>query len=275
MLVDSPARAPVFERLVWQSDRMLLDDLVFRIEHAKSENWELGDACFALYKTKYLVDQYARFWASRPAFRPENILELGLWDGGSLALWYECFRPRKCVGVDVARRGDSDYFRQYVASRGLQNAMTTFWGVNQADADQLQDIVAREFDGPLDLVIDDASHKYAPTRASFEALFPLLRPGGLYVVEDWAWEHWAGFQSPDHRWARETSLTTFLCQLVEATGSTSRLISNLSVFQGFVVVERGEAKSQSLHPFSIERFISRRPPSRPASLFRRVLEALK
>ena len=38
---------------------------------------------------------------------------------------------------------------------------------------------------PLDLVIDDASHLYGPTMASFEVLFPRLRPGGLYVIEDW------------------------------------------------------------------------------------------
>jgi hypothetical protein len=50
--------------------------------------------------------------------------------------------------------------------------------------------VAHEFSAPLDLVIDDASHIYGPTKASFQALFPLLRPGGLYLIEDWAWAHW-------------------------------------------------------------------------------------
>ena len=44
-------------------------------------------------------------------------------------------------------------------------------------------------DQPLDLVIDDCSHLYEATRASFNELFPRLRPGGLYWIEDWPWAH--------------------------------------------------------------------------------------
>jgi hypothetical protein len=57
--------------------------------------------------------------------------------------------------------------------------------VNQEDREAVREIAEHEFDAPLDLVIDDASHLYEPTRTSFDALFPLLRPGGLYIVEDW------------------------------------------------------------------------------------------
>jgi hypothetical protein len=51
--------------------------------------------------------------------------------------------------------------------------------------------VARDEFGttPVDLVIDDASHLYDESRASFETLFPLLHPGGLYIIEDWRWQH--------------------------------------------------------------------------------------
>ena len=38
-------------------------------------------------------------------------------------------------------------------------------------------------------MIDDASHKLDLTRRSFEMLFPLLREGGVYVIEDWAAQH--------------------------------------------------------------------------------------
>ena len=41
----------------------------------------------------------------------------------------------------------------------------------------------------FDLIVDDASHLYRPTLASFEVLYPRLRPGGTYVIEDWAGDH--------------------------------------------------------------------------------------
>lgn len=61
---------------------MLLDDLVFRVQHYANDNWELGDACFLFYKIEGLVDQYAKFWSLREDFRARNVLELGMWDGG-------------------------------------------------------------------------------------------------------------------------------------------------------------------------------------------------
>jgi hypothetical protein len=39
----------------------------------------------------------------------------------------------------------------------------------------------------MNLVVDDASHTYEDTKASFETLFPLLQPGGIYAIEDWSW----------------------------------------------------------------------------------------
>lgn len=230
-----------YDRLIWHDDRMLLDDLVFRLEHARSDQWELGDDCFVFYKIKPLVDQYARFWALRPGFRAEQVFELGLWDGGSIAFWYELLRPRKHVGLDYARRGDSAYFRRYVEARGLVGNIATYWGVDQRDSAQLRAIAAREFSGPLDLVIDDASHRYAATKASFAALFPLLRPGGLYIIEDWAWAHWRGFLPPGHDWRFEPPLSQLIDELRAVTGTGVDIISGLTIHQGFAVAERGPA----------------------------------
>lgn len=260
-----------FEKLVWQKDRMLLDDLVFRLEHYKDENWELGEDCFSFYKIKPLVDQYAQLWSAKGQFRPQNILELGMWDGGSIVFWFECFHPKKHVGIDLSQRGDSKYFQRYITSRGLEGRIKTYWGTDQADSERLQEIVRNEFGVAsqdhgheragvvLDLVIDDASHMYKPTKTSFETLFPLLCPGGLYVIEDWAWAHWEEFQAPHHPWATETELTKLIFELVEAIGSSKALIASLSIFQGFAAVERGEIGSAELGEFKIERYISSRP----------------
>jgi hypothetical protein len=132
-------------------------------------------------------------------------------------------------------------------------------GIDQADSGALLRIVEQEFGGTLDMVIDDASHLYEPTLASFQTLFPLLSVGGLYIIEDWAWEHREQFHSPSHPWAGKRSLTPLVFELVEATGSFTDLITSVEVFQGFVIVERGPAVASRISPLVLSKQIARRP----------------
>jgi hypothetical protein len=247
----------MFERLTWLPDRALLGDLVFRLEESRSDRWELGDDCFGFYKNRQLVDQFDRFWSATD-FRPRRILEIGIWDGGSTAFWFEHLRPERLVAIDLRDREDSPYFRRYVTANGLEGRVFTRWRTDQADRAALREIVERDLGGELDLVIDDGSHLAVPTRASFEALFPLLPPGGLYIIEDWAWEHWAEFQDPSHIWAGEESLSALVGDLVAAAGSSRTLFRSLEVYEGFVVVERGDG-GEDRHDFRLGGHIRRRP----------------
>jgi hypothetical protein len=116
----------------WKSDRILLGEFVFQLQLSKTDEWDLGDECFAFYKTRELVAQYKRFWAMRDQAQLCNIVELGLWDGGSSALWYEWLAPEKLVGLDRSTRGGSEYFRRYVEKRGAADQLKTYWGIDQA-----------------------------------------------------------------------------------------------------------------------------------------------
>ena len=236
----------MFENLVWRDDRVFMGDVVLRIEQARRDDWDLGERYLSFYKTKALVDQFEKFFASRPGFRPRHLLEIGIWDGGSTAFWVEHLRPAKTIAVDIADRDDRPYFQEYLAARNLQQCVKTFWRTDQADGDTLRGLVERELGGAVDLVIDDASHLYAPTRASFEVLFPLLPPGGLYIIEDWAWEHWPEYNGPDHPCAELEGLTALVRELVAATGSSKTLIASLTIFEGFVVIERGPRQMTAL-----------------------------
>jgi len=170
---------------------------------------------------------------------------------------------RKHVAVDwIQEQTDGPYFRRYVRSRGLEGRIKTCWGVDQADKALLRAIVGTELDGRLDMVIDDASHLYGPTRASFEALFPLCVPGGLYIIEDWAWDHWPQFSAASHPWADEERLTRLVIELIEATGTSRQLISNIAVYQGFVVIERGPQSLENPAAFDLDDHIVRRPVHR-------------
>lgn|SRR6266480_1477552 len=272
----------MFDRLVWQHDRMLLDDLVFRLEHYRSPDWDGGDH-FRFYKTKELVDQYANFFSRRSDFRAERVIELGIYDGGSTAFWYELFQPQKHVALDIQGQTDPPYFRRYVESRGLDGRIKTHWNTDQADKARLRTIVETEFDGPLDLVIDDASHLYWPTLASFEALFPLLTPGGLYIIEDWSWGHWPDFIVPNNLRAAEDLLTRLVIELVEAAGTLTQcegallwqLILSMVVYPGFVVVERGPQQLDKATQFNLEDHIKRRPGRRQLGLFSQLARKLQ
>ncbi|MBV8645226.1 MAG: glycoside hydrolase family 99-like domain-containing protein [Candidatus Eremiobacteraeota bacterium] len=245
----------MFERLIWHSDRALLGDLVFRLEQVKDERWDLADDCFALYKNRQLIEQFAAFW-STTAFRPRRMLEIGIWDGGSTALWNEILRPERLVAIDLMDREDSAYFRRYVEANGLEDRVRTRWRTDQADRAALHRIVEHDLGGEVDLVIDDGSHLFEPTRASFETLFPLLPPGGIYIIEDWAWEHWPEFNDPSNFWAGEESLFALVSELVAATGTSRTLIRRMAVHEGFVAVERGSDDVAS--PMSLRDHVRRR-----------------
>jgi predicted O-methyltransferase YrrM len=267
---DPRSRDPsIFDRLVWGQDRVLLDDIAFRLEDFRDSTWDLGDECFRLYKHKRTVDQYDRFWRSVPAFRPRRIMEIGTFDGGSVAFWNEFFAPDKLVAIDLASRADSSYFRKYVATRGLETKIKTYWNTDQTDVDRLRSIVESEFDGQLDLVIDDASHLYGPTKKTFETLFPRLRPDGLYVIEDWSWGCWPSLPL-DFR-PHGSELPRLVNELTNAAGSMTPflvgargtqtiepLIAAVQVYPDFVVVERGPAAFPS-NDFTLERYTTRRP----------------
>src|SRR5258706_16276072 len=148
MSLENPPQpaASQFRDLVWQPDRMLWHDLVFRLEHTRSADWELGDACFVFYKTKALVDQYAHFFATLPNFAPQHVAELGVWDGGSLAFWFELFQPAKLVGFDIQSKSNSRYLSDYVAQRRLAERLVIHWETDQANVTQLSTLMASEFD---------------------------------------------------------------------------------------------------------------------------------
>jgi hypothetical protein len=173
--------------------------------------------------------------------RPQRIVELGIYQGGSTALFAAVARPTRLVAIDK-EPGGYDRLDRYVESRGLGEVVRTYGGVDQADAPRLAAIAEEAFDGqPIDLVVDDCSHRYEPTKVSFEELFPRMRPGGVYVIEDWPWAHSAvGSAHPAGMFPDEVPLTRLLFELVLAIPGAPRLISELSVDRNSVFVTRGE-----------------------------------
>src|SRR5262249_56438524 len=147
-------------------------------------------------------EEFAAFWAGAPGFLPRRIVELGVWSGGSAVLWAELLRPDKLVAVDIAREdrmGEDNLanLRGYLRDRRLETRLRFHWEVDQTDGPALRELVRSELGGVIDLVIDDASHAYSHTKRAFEVLFPLVRPGGWYAIEDWSWDLGLGREHPE------------------------------------------------------------------------------
>ena len=152
---------------------------------------------------------------------------------------------------------------------GLDERVRPYYGVDQVDSARLVTIVAEEFgDERLDLVVDDASHSLEPTRTSFETLFPRLRDGGLYLIEDWNWQireaiavaerlrdrdspAKAKFEralSADREAAergakrREPPLPALVVELLLATAESEQFVSEVNVGPWWVGARRGSGQ---------------------------------
>jgi hypothetical protein len=118
----------------------------------------------------------------------KSVLEIGVggYDrpelgGESLRMWRSYFPRATVYGLDISPK------RLPAEPRILVRQG------DQSDQGFLAELAASY--GPFDLVVDDGCHLGRHQRASFSALFPAVRPGGLYVIEDLLtayWEDWEG-----------------------------------------------------------------------------------
>lgn len=171
---------------------------------------------------------------------PQLIMEVGVAGGGGAAVLNERFKPRTLCLVDLVDV-TSPSFKAYLKTPSASN-IRLHLDVDQSDQGRLAKVVELDFgNSPLDLVIDDASHLYEPSLATFEELFPRVRPGGFYIIEDWGWSHWKGdyWQGQNAPWATRFGLSNLIHQLVMASASNPELVKSMLVTSAGCVVERG------------------------------------
>ncbi len=120
---------------------------------------------------------------------PITFLEMGLFIGGpehgksadrktddlpSIRMWLEFFPRAQVHGLDVS---DFSWFRH------------DRFAFHRCDMDDRANIAAARAKMPeFDIIIDDASHASHHQQNGFLELFPRLRSGGLYIIEDLRWQ---------------------------------------------------------------------------------------
>ncbi len=168
-------------------------------------------------------------------FSPRSILELGIFQGGSYVFLDKLFKPRRISAVEI-RSQPVEALWHYVSRN--ENRFVHF-GTSQQDGEVLKQIVLGELADELDLVVDDASHTYEETKTSFEFLFPLLRPGGVYVIEDWSWAHHPNYQSPDAPFSNRNALSNLLFEQIMLLGSAP-VISEIRIWKFLYLIHKAK-----------------------------------
>jgi hypothetical protein len=216
----------------WTSENeFVLDDTVFRA--LWWNEFVSTGSHFLLAKERKQVEYYYGLVAD---LGPRNIVELGIYQGGSTAFFAALSKPRKMVAIEL-EENPAPALQQYVADKALDGVVSTHYGVDQSDVAALRRIVETEFEGEqIDLVVDDASHQLVPSRASFNTLFPHVRPGGIYVLEDWALLH-IGWCRPGDQ---PLSLLGF--ELLMSVGGRGGVIESVEINQYVIAVKRGSAE---------------------------------
>ena len=138
-----------------------------------------------------------------------KILEIGVGGysdpsagGESLRMWKYYFPRSEIYALDLYDKSP------------LEEPRIRIFRGNQDDPACLRH-VAEEM-GRVDIVIDDGSHVNAHVITSFQTLFPLLEPGGIYAVEDTQTTYWPAYGGDSYELNSPKTMLGFLKSLADA-----------------------------------------------------------
>jgi SAM-dependent methyltransferase len=142
-----------------------------------------------------LMPEYERILAPYKD-KPFAILEVGTYKGGFLEWLVVNFPKAKVFGIDL---------------RPVKVEGAKTYAIDQNDTDGLKAFGVEN--GPFDVVIEDGAHRVKESKNTFEALWPHVSGGGLYVVEDWVAGIWS--KRDPGRFGFAEGMDDFVFDLVE------------------------------------------------------------
>jgi cephalosporin hydroxylase len=131
---------------------------------------------FKCNKPDHFIAEYESLFKDK---QPKRLLEIGIQTGNSLRMWADYFPDTEIVGLDIVR-----------PNVPMPNNVKMVEG-DQTNRELLESL------GEFDIIIDDGGHTCFQQQTSFEILFPRLKKGGVYVVEDVETSHMAEFMDTE------------------------------------------------------------------------------
>ena len=112
--------------------------------------------------------------------KPTTLLEIGVEDGHSMVSWAEYFTHPRARIIGLAYHNKQ--------KEQMDDMRISIQYGNQNDKAVQQKLASK---GNYTVIIDDGSHVPSHQWNTFEALWPFVKPGGLYIVEDIETNYWS------------------------------------------------------------------------------------
>lgn len=165
------------------------------------------------YYTKHYMSHFKKF-----RYKPIKLLEIGVggyenpyYGGQSLRMWKTYFPFGKIFSIDIYDKSS------------LQEQRIKIFKGSQVDKEFLNDITEKI--GEIDIIIDDGSHINDHVITTFKILFPKLKNGGIYVIEDTQTSYWKDYGGDSEDLNNPKTTMNFFKGLTDALNNQEFLIS--------------------------------------------------
>lgn len=143
------------------------------------------------------TEVYSRYFAPLRD-KPIKFLEIGIYKGSSVKMWEEYLPKAELHFMDITLERV-----EYFSKRSQYHIH------DQENVKELEHF-AQKTGGNFDVILDDGGHTMKQQINSFIALFPHVKSGGMYIIEDLHTSYW-----PSYSGGGPDSAINFLKNLVD------------------------------------------------------------
>jgi hypothetical protein len=190
--------------------------------HKWHHYFEIYDRHFSKYRDKEIV-----------------ILEIGVFQGGSLQMWKNYFGPKaKIYGLDIDP-----------ACKQFEEENIEILIGSQSDPLFLQKV--KQQIPPIDILIDDGGHTMNQLKVSFDELFDHIKPDGIYAAEDLHTCYWLDYGGGYKRMGSFIEYSKNLIDSIHAWHSRqsyytidkfTKTVHSLHCYDSIIIVEKRSMK---------------------------------
>lgn len=131
----------------------------------KQSNHNYGDAYEGILEWNHYSQK------SHPRLAAELVMEVGVADGSCLLAWREIFPNATIVGMDI-HHSDRAHGDRVEFHRG-----------DQRSREDCERVAAGRL---FDVIVEDATHTLENSLLTLLYLWPSVKPGGVYIIEEFA-----------------------------------------------------------------------------------------